>query len=181
MLTPRPAPTWMVRSLAAERDACNRLFVNLTARSSPPRNLLSWLAANPLFPLTCQLRFRNQLSSFEGHRSGLELSQRLSISAFATSALARVVTRSIAVGEPFDFSRNDVTRQLTPGARIDGPRAFRLDPLFCNDLRRLASRTGALRFERDQSGVEGNPKGLPSQPEASASNSRTLWLTGSSS
>jgi hypothetical protein len=61
--------------------------------------MLAWLTANPLFPLTCRSAFRNQLSSFEGHRNGLELSQSTSNSALAESGRARVVTKRVVHGE----------------------------------------------------------------------------------
>lgn len=81
-------------------------------------------------------------------------------------------------GELSDFPQNNAAHKLTPAPRIDRPRAFRFNPLFCNDLRRLARLPGALGFERVLSGGKGNPIALPSQPEAPAPNVLTLWSTG---
>jgi len=79
----------------------------------------AWLTANPLFPLTCRPPFRNQLSSFEGHRNGLELSQSPPNSALAKCARARVVTKRVVHGEPFIWPRTFVPIGLrrTPRGR----------------------------------------------------------------
>ena len=69
--------------------------------------MLAWLTANPLFPLTCRSAFRNQLSSFEGHRNGLELSQSSSNSALVESGRARVVTKSVLNGEGLRAGRSE--------------------------------------------------------------------------
>jgi len=88
-------------SLLWQQQVSGTGAVNLTAKGSPPRKMLSWLTANPLLLLTCRPPFRNQLSSFEGHRVGLELSQVHSDSALAESGRARVVTKRVLRGEPF--------------------------------------------------------------------------------
>lgn len=73
------------------------------------------------------------------------------------TAPERVTSKTVAFGEPFGFSRNDVTRQLTSAARIEGSRALCFKLLFRNELRRFARRPGALRFERVLFGVRKQP------------------------
>jgi len=96
-------------------------------RFETPRKMLSWLTANPLFLLTCRTPFPNQLSSFEGHRIGLELLQSPSNSALAESGRARVVPKSVFFGESDIRGANETGRsglQRALGPVASGPSRF---------------------------------------------------------
>jgi len=114
--------------------------------------MLSWLTANPLFLLTCRLQFRNQLSSFAGHRNGLELSQSPCNPALAKSGRARVVTKRVVNGEGTGVEGVDITIPVYNFSETHYLPTLIVTPQYKADLFRLTGRTNQAPFRGFQPG-----------------------------
>ena len=140
--------------------ACPRLLLTRQPKVRPPQKMPSRLTANPLFLLTCRSLFRNELSSFEGHRTGLEPSHSLGISTLRESAPKRVVTKRVVHGELKVGLRNRPTRRLTKNAVARVAAASFYFLLWQRGLRRSRWLSKVWPSERESAGKAEFPPGF---------------------
>jgi hypothetical protein len=123
-------------------------------------------------------RPKGQTSLANGHYPHACNGLRLKIFPISNVADARIVTKSVRLGELTDPDTSNSATRVYAKRREKDLAAFFYIPCPHKVMRSGHLSAGALWFARDHSGCERNPRCYTRSPKVSGQNSQTLRLTG---